>query len=779
MKINTKSVFKTALSLAAVMLFGTQASAQCNPPIGPVTISNIETTSVTATWNASISDPSGAKYEWEVRLDDGSLPGSGTPAQTGFSDNGVTSTIAAALEFSTTYKFYVRYICVESPINASTWISSTSFTTETLQTPVATPATAVTDSSLRANWNALPGADSYQFDLSTDNFMTFVSIYENFSTTETFLDISGLTPNTVYYYRVRGVGNNGTITVTTGNSNTIARATLGPATSVYTWEGPGEGHWEPATGAVDDTKDVIINWDYDTNNPNTESFEAKNLIITEGFNVTIADGDYIKLRAQLNNLNTGNEGLTIQSGGNLTQLFTGGNNNSGGMKVERLSSPLFRLDYTMWSSPTSGKPGTTADQTLLDFSPLTLANRFYIYNTATNVFNTVPPSTTVFQPGNGYLIRMANNHPEYVVGQSGTKWLGTFEGPINGGTYNVPLDLSGSRFNMIGNPYPSLISLDKFIQDNMNTTGTIYFWRRRNNTAGTGNTQAFYATYTLAGGVGTPVTTSTPTSGIPEPYAQVGQGFLVQATTGSTGSQNATFTNAMRSYDVGNVPFFRTADKNRFWLNVSYNQEVYNEMLVAYMPSASNDLDRADGKFFGDATIALTSYLNNEEYVIQGRAPFTVTDVVPLHFRASATGNFTIAFDRADGIFNTTQTIYLKDNLTNITHDIKAAPYTFATGAGTFANRFEIVYSSPLTVGDVVLDANAIAVVKQNGMIVINSGSVTMSNVKIFDIRGRLIAQKNNVNASETSITAGAENQVLIVQIVSDNGATISKKFVN
>lgn len=790
MKINTKKILKTALSLLAVALFSAQASAQsCAEPAGPVSITNIQSTSLTASWGASPDEAIGIQYRWEIRLASDSNPGTPGEIQEGFTENGLLSTTISSLEFSTEYIFYVAYRCSETPtLNQSTWIASAPFTTLPLQAPFATPATAVTDVSFKANWNISLAADDYLLDVSTNSsFSSYLPGYEDFVTTDLFANISGLTANTIYYYRVRARGDNGSGIVTTDESNIISRKTLGPGTSFYTWQAPGE--WFPATGIPDDTKDVIIDYDYTTLIDG--SFIGKSLTINEGYTLTISSPtetepfQYVDLRSKITNLNLNNEGLIVESGGMLNQTFTSVNGNSGGMKVERESSKLFRLDYTMWSSPTSDT-GTT--QTLLDFSPLTAVSpsiRFYNYNTLTDVFESVSsPGTTTFEPGIGYLIRIANNHPAYVMGASGTSWLGTFEGPINGGLYQVPLDISGNGYNMVGNPFPSLLSLDDFLEDNTNVDGTVYFWRRRNEVnTDNGNTSAYYATYTNAGGVGVPdAQPSDDSSGIaPEPFVQVGQGFIIKAATGLAGSQTVTFNNSQRNKDLPDAPFFKgmSTDKTRFWLNLSSSVQMYNKMLVAYLPTSTNDVDRADGKFMGDSNTALTSLLNNYEYTIQGRAAFTTSDIVPLHLRINSAGSYTINFDHADGIFNTTQTIYLKDNLTNITHDIKAAPYTFATEAGTFANRFEIVYSSPLTVGDVVLDANAIAVVKQNGMIVINSGSVTMSNVKIFDIRGRLIAQKNNVNASETSINAGAENQVLIVQIVSNDGVTVSKKFVN
>ena len=60
-----------------------------------------------------------------------------------------------------------------------------------------------------------------------------------------------------------------------------------------------------------------------------------------------------------------------------------------------------------------------------------------------------------------------------------------YTGVPNNGTQTVSLTNAGSgqRFNMIGNPYPSTISMTQFVADNSsNITGTLYFWRKTNST---------------------------------------------------------------------------------------------------------------------------------------------------------------------------------------------------------------------------------------------------------------------------------------------------------
>ena len=239
-----------------------------------------------------------------------------------------------------------------------------------------------------------------------------------------------------------------------------------------TWDGT---EWSNTVGP-DATINAIIQGPYVT--ATNGAFTAKNLTIATGGSLTISSGTTINVINALNN-QLSSAAVLIENNGNLIQ--SSNVTNTGSITVHRESNELMRLDYTLWSSPVDG-------QNLLDFSSLTLLNRFYIYNPTTNLYNSVVPSVTDFSEGIGYLIRMPNNHPILP-----TVWQGTFEGvPHNG---NVLLTVANNTFNAVGNPYPSTIDADAFIDVN-GITSPLYFWRKTNNLATTS-----YATYTKAGGV--------------------------------------------------------------------------------------------------------------------------------------------------------------------------------------------------------------------------------------------------------------------------------------
>jgi hypothetical protein len=83
--------------------------------------------------------------------------------------------------------------------------------------------------SFKANWNASPGAFSYYLDVSSDIFITFVSGYNNlYVGNVTSFNVTGLSSNTNYYYRVRAA-----TSCISGNSN-VKQAVIPVTPSVPT-----------------------------------------------------------------------------------------------------------------------------------------------------------------------------------------------------------------------------------------------------------------------------------------------------------------------------------------------------------------------------------------------------------------------------------------------------------------------------------------------------------------------------------------------------------------
>jgi hypothetical protein len=203
--------------------------------------------------------------------------------------------------------------------------------------------------------------------------------------------------------------------------------------------------------------------------------------------------------------------------------------------------------------------------------------------------------------------------------------------------------------------------------------------------------------------------------------------------------------------------------------------------MVGYITNATQGVDNAiDGKYINDGDIALTSLIDNTPYAIQARAlPFDATDVVPMQFKVTTAGEYSIGIDHTDGLFAGTQEAYLRDNLTGVIHNLNTGSYTFASESGTFTSRFELIYQIPLGYIQPVFNTNQVIVYKNNtDEIVVNTGDVLMNSVKVFDIRGRLLEEKKGINASQTTLRGGSANEVLLIQVTSQDGITVTKKVI-
>ena len=158
--------------------------------------------------------------------------------------------------------------------------------------------------------------------------------------------------------------------------------------------------------------------------------------------------------------------------------------------------------------------------------------------------------------------------------------------------------------------------------------------------------------------------------------------------------------------------------------------------------------------------------------------PFNVQDEVPLGYSTTLTGNLTIAIDHTDGLL-VNQAIYLKDNLLNVTHNLKESPYSFATTPGTNNTRFVLRYQTEEALANPNFDQqiNGVTIRKNNAEIIVNSVYEPIQMVSIYDITGRLIFQKNNCNSNHFVTTEVVANQqTLIVRVQLNNGAIVTNK---
>ncbi|MGV9003853.1 T9SS sorting signal type C domain-containing protein [Flavobacterium sp.] len=476
---------------------------------------------------------------------------------------------------------------------------------------------------------------------------------------------------------------------------------------------------------------------------------------------------------------------------NAPTYYNGGN--AGNISYKRTSTPMYKLDYTYWSTPVS-------PQNLLAISPSSPQNYFLEYTGTAWAF--VSPSATTMRPGKGYLVRAPWFFPD------GTPSLpqehtATFTGVPNNGAINIPVIGGAGQLNLIGNPYPSAISAfptspglpaTGFSTANTNLKGSLYFWTH-NTPLGVFAWGQYnpndYAIYNLTG-ASTPAATGTGNNSIPTGIIGSGQGFFVEGL--STPASNANFTNAMRR-PTGNASFFKNSspvasthasadglEKHRYWLDITNSANDFKQVLIGYVEGATNGLDRLYDATMVDIDSKVTIYTKVEgtHLTIQGKdLAFNVDEQIALYFNCKTADNFTIKLSDFDGLF-VDQNIYLDDTTLNVIHDLKQSPYTFASEQGLFESRFKVRYTtSALGVNDSVFNENSVIVYNNEQGLFINSGAVSMKNITIYDVAGRLIAAKTNVNNVSAQFTnLPKAQQVLLVKIESENGITVTKKVV-
>ncbi len=184
-------------------------------PNAPVAINAtaITQTSFKANWNAASTT---TKYFLDVAID---ANFNNILSTYNNKDVGnVTTFSIIGLNIASTFFYRVRaYNSAGVSANSNTITVTTLPNAPTA--PVAKTATNTAQTSFTANWNPVSGATGYYFDLAINaNFSNLLTNYNNKDLGNlTSFDISGLTSNFTYYYRVRAYNSGGT----SSNSNTI------------------------------------------------------------------------------------------------------------------------------------------------------------------------------------------------------------------------------------------------------------------------------------------------------------------------------------------------------------------------------------------------------------------------------------------------------------------------------------------------------------------------------------------------------------------------------
>ncbi len=302
--------------------------------------------------------------------------------------------------------------------------------------------------------------------------------------------------------------------------------------------------------------------------------------------------------------------------------------------------------------------------------------------------------------------------------------------------------MPASRFNLVGNPYPSAISANAFLAANSGTiTGAIYFWDD-DNSVGSNYAASDYAVWNGAGAVGGGGNT-------PNGNIASGQGFFVEAST----STNVQFTNAMRTNS--NTQFFQNEAIKRVRLSITNEHGDYNETLIAFLNDATEEVDaNYDAlKLRGNPNISFFSKISDNAYAIQGLPDNFENRTVNLGYQNAYNENHVISLASLELIPSTVM-IYLEDRETGEFINLRTQnSYTFMPGSMNSEDRFSLHFTAPI---------EAIAT---NGSCDMNLGTLEITNPSAQDISYEVFNSNNNLVAQGS----GNSSSIEILNLNPDN----------
>ncbi len=351
-----------------------------------------------------------------------------------------------------------------------------------------------------------------------------------------------------------------------------------------------------------------------------------------------------------------------------------------------------------------------------------------------------------------------------------------FKGLPNDGDYTFSINTGESA--LLGNPYPSAIDANKFIDDNSTIIDQIEFWvDGGSNSHFLANYLGGYAIRNKTAGVPPSVVISS-IAGLgsadsvlaPAQYIPVGQGFFVEAINGGT----IIFNNSQRIFkkeDTGNSIFYKSSgtkskaaleEEPKRYIRIGYEdpEMFHRQIVLGFLPDSPATLDfnlGYDAVMFDPREDEMFYIIENDltrKYVIQGVGAYDSAYEFPIGITISQEGTHTIMLDAVE---NFEDVIYIKDNVLNTYHNLTESSFSPNLPLGDYLDRFSIVFSditskSTLDTEDVFANNNLRVYYLNNKIVINNNSNLELSNVSVFNTVAQKITELNENDLKQQKI---------------------------
>lgn len=583
-----------------------------------------------------------------------------------------------------------------------------------------------------------------------------------------------------------------------------------------------------------------------TSAPNVAPLFVTNEVNLDGANSNI----YLRNDAQLiqdftatTSTNSGTGQLSVYQTGNVNQWAynywcSPVGNNSAALGNENARVALLK-DAT--NVPSLGDPtGTTSfsDAVFIagyngSATPLTISHRWlWTYQTSSLYADWVYAGETgPILPGLGFTMK-GNG-----TGATGSQ-LYDFRGKPNNGT--MANAVTDNDFTLVGNPYPSAMDSAAFIHDPQNVAainGTLFYWEQDASIAATqshflqdyvggyssftinssgviiSNAPAVFFKYDEQDNV-LPVPPGPPTNGtkMAQRYIPIGQGFMVEGRTGSSGtvrtknahrvfekagaqsvffrnsnnsSENTETENTVIQFQDNGLPIV-PSDYKRFRINVEFttNEAKYvRQLLLNFHETATAGFDYGLELNSSDNLSSDAYFSQNDEDYIGQAFPFETALTIPLVVEIAQQQPLTFRiFDIQN--FDDSQGIYIHDIVNDVYVDLRQQNYDINIEPGNYTDRFEIVFTTQGTLGVDEFDITSLTIRQNNGineLSVLNPKGLNVKTIEVYDVAGKRILKSDFDSVSEkyNLSTLRLSDGVYVVNVLSNsNTAVKSQKII-